>query len=207
MPLQTQAVFIEAGHGKKQLIIPVKDPGAVNGQYTERNFTKEIARRVLIKMNEKKTAGDLQGLVQGVGIETDATIQKKMAFVNTVVHENHLNPQRCLGIAIHMNSATAKSARGFETWYQKNVKNSEKLADYLSRSWSDYKITPMRPRPVNNSKDGRYGRFYPDDTAVPYVIVETSFISNSEDITALQKNWDRVAEAIAHGLMEYIRNS
>lgn len=209
MPLQSQTIFVEAGHGKKQLakFFTVNDPGACNGNWRERDFAKEIAGRVLQKLQAKKESGELSGAVQGVGIVTDATIQKKMQFVNTVVNENKLNPQRCLGIAVHMNSSTSSQPSGFEVWHQKNVKNSEKLATYIAAAWDKYEITPLRPKPVNDSKNGRYGRFYIDDTSVPYVIIETSFISNLKDVQAIQANFDRVAECIAHGIMEYLRNS
>lgn len=201
-----KAIFIEVGHGLNGMFAR-KDVGAVGkfgGKvYQERDLAKEIGRRVLVILKSKK---ELNGtLIQGVGVETDATIQKKMHFVNSVIQENHYKPSECLGIAIHMNAATSPEARGFEVWHQKNGK-SKPLAEFLVRAWDKYKITPLRPRAVNDNKNGRYGRFYTDDAYCPYVIIETSFISNLNDVNAIINNYDRVAECIAHGLLEYIRS-
>ena len=162
----------------------------------------EIGRRVLALL---KTKPELKGvLLQGVGIETDASPQKKTHFVNSVITENHFKPSECVGIAIHMNAATSPMARGFEVWCQKDGK-SDGLGEYLIRSWKDYAITPLRPRAYNNNKNGRYGRFYTDDYYCPFVICETSFISNLMDLEAVMNNYDRVAECYAHATLEFLR--
>lgn len=199
-----QAIFCEGGHGKN--IFGFKDTGAIGkfGQvkYYERNIAVELARRVLSILKSK--AELKQTLVQGVGVETEADIRTKMKFVNKVIRENRFSANKCLGIAIHMNAASANTATGFEVWHQKNL-SSRALAESLVRSWSEYKITKLRPRAINNNKDGRYGRFYTDDALCPYLIVETSFISNLGDVKAITENYDRVAECLAHGIMEYVR--
>jgi len=204
-----KAIFIESGHGLKQLLFSkVTDPGACatySGKlYKERDVAKEIGRRVLAILKAKPELGGV--LIQGVGIETDATIQDKMKFVNNVVVENHFASADCLGIAIHMNSIGAGQATGFEVWHQINGA-SLPLAESMVKSWDEYKITPLRPKPINNNKDGRYGRFYTDDARCPYLIVETSFISNLNDLNAIVGNYDRVAECLAHGILESIRPS
>jgi N-acetylmuramoyl-L-alanine amidase len=201
-----QGVFVSAGHGKSWPL-NLKDVGAVgkfgDKKYYERDIAKELGRRVLDILKSKK---ELKGcLVQGVGIETDANIVRKMAFVNSVIRENRFAASNCLGIAIHMNASTSNKARGFEVWYQKNGK-SKPLAEYMVRSWKEYALTPLRPSPLNNSKNGRYGRFYTDDAVCPYLIVETSFISNYEDLRTIVDNLDRAAESLAHGVMEYVRS-
>lgn len=200
-----QAIFIEAGHGKS--LLGTKDVGAVgkfgSARYFERNIAVELARRILDILNSKK---ELKGaLIQGVGVETEANIVRKMAFVNSVIRENRFTANRCFGLAIHMNASSSGTPRGFEVWHQKNGA-SKALAEYMVRAWQKYGITPLRPRAINNNKNGRYGRFYTDDALCPYLIVETSFISNLADVVAVTKNLDRSAEAIAHGLMEYIRS-
>jgi len=201
-----QAIFVEAGHGKSNSIFGGVDMGAsgkVNvGTVYERNFAVNIAGKILKILQQKEELKSV--LVQGVGIVTAASISKKMAFVNTVMKENHLAPERCFGVAIHMNSSTDKKAKGFEVWYQKNG-ISIPLANAIAKSWEEYGITPLRPRAVNSSAVGRYGRFYIDDTMARYVIVETGFISNPSEASLINESADRVAEAIAHGILEFIR--
>ncbi len=200
-----QAIFIEAGHGKSLLGIK-KDVGAVgkfgSNVYTERSIVLELARRIITILKAKPELKHC--LIQGNGVETDATIRAKMKYVNTVIQENRFLPSKCLGVAIHMNASGSNQPGGFETWYQVNGK-SKPLAEYMVRAWQEYKITPLRPRPLNNNKNGRYGRFYTDDALCPYVIIETSFISNLEDVKSIISNYDRAAECLAHGIMEFIR--
>lgn len=200
-----QAIFLEAGHGKNAL--GMRDVGAVgkfgSAKYQERDIAKELALRVLAILKSKPEL--VHSLVQGVGIETDASIIRKMAFVNSVIRENRLTANKCLGIAIHMNASGSNKPRGFEVWHQKN-NASRPLAEYMVRAWQKYGITPLRPSAINNNKNGRYGRFYTDDALCPYLIVETSFISNLADVTAIANNLDRTAECLAHGIMEYVRS-
>jgi len=201
-----QALFLEAGHGRS--IFSTKDSGAVGryGEkvYLERDFAKDLAGRVLQILNGKE---ELKGvLIQGVGIETEASIVRKMAYVNTVIRENRFSPHKCLGVAIHMNAAMSPKARGFEAWHQKNNSKSVVLGREIVAAWEKYNLLPLRPKALVSSKFSRYGRFYIDDALCPYVIVEAGFISNFEDFYAIQKNAARAAEAIAHGVLNYVRN-
>lgn len=204
--MKPQAIFIEAGHGKG--LLGMVDLGASGnlgaGRVYERDFAVRIATVVLSILQKKEELNGI--LLQGVGIQTSANIRKKMLYVNTVMKENHLQPLKCLGVAIHMNSSTDKKAHGFEVWYQKSGK-SLMFANYVADSWAQYKITSLRPKPVNNSAVGRYGRFYIDDTQAQYIIVETGFISNEEEAGIINNCIDKVAECIAHGILEYVRKS
>lgn len=200
--MKAQAIFIEAGHGAGLI---GRDSGAVGtmggSKITEREFTVKIARAVLALL---KTKEELNGiLVQGVGVENETSIQKKMKFVNYVMKENQLNPGLCFGVAIHMNAG--KGGTGFEVWYQRSGASLE-YGKSIVASWGQYGILPLRPTSLNSSKNGRFGRFYIDDTAAKYVIVETGFVTNDSDTTTLWNNIDRAAEAIAHGILTYIRN-
>lgn len=205
--MKAQAIFIEAGHGKSNGLLGGKDTGAVGvmdgKRITEREFTVMIADAIFKIMKSKDELKNI--IVQDVGIHTEASISKKMQYVNSVIAKNGLNPLLCFGVAIHMNSSTDHSANGFEVWYQKNGRSMH-YADYIARSWKEYGLTQLRPRPINNSKDGRYGKFYIDDTRANYVIVETAFVSNSIEAKKISQNIPRVAEAIAHGILEYIRS-
>lgn len=200
-----QAIFIEAGHGRSLMGIK-KDVGAVgrfgSNVYYERSICQELARRVINILNAKSELKSC--LVQGVGVETDAHIRAKMKFVNQVIRENKFSREKCLGVAIHLNASVSNKPRGFEVWYQKNEK-SKPLAESLARSWQAYQITPLRFNTIKNNKTSRYGRFYTDDALCEYVIIETSFISNLEDVKAITSNFDRTAECIAHGILEHIR--
>lgn len=208
--MSIQAIFIEAGHGKG--LTGLTDPGACKWHgaqlYKERDYAVRLANRV-ISILQSKALDELKGVtIQGVGVETEANIRKKMQFVNTVIRENKLSPNKCLGIAIHMNSSISSQPSGHEVWHQKNgfMKGTINLAESLIRSWQSYNIIPLRPRAINDSKNSRFGRLYIDDALCPYNVVETGFISNFGDASTIQANIDRAAEAIAHGIMEYVRS-
>ena len=203
--MNIQAIFVEGGHGKSPF--GLTDCGAVgtlNGQkVTERQFTKAIASRVLNLLSSKE---ELKGvLVQGVGIETETNIRRKMAFVNTVMTENKFAPNNCIGVAIHMNSSTDKDANGFEVWYQKSGRSAN-FALAVAKSLDQYQLVSSRGKTTLPSSVGRYGRFYIDDTLAKYIIVEAGFISNPSDAKTIWENLDREAESIAHGILEYARN-
>lgn len=197
-------IFVEAGHGKSPL--GFTDNGAV-GKYrgskiTERDYSKAIARKVLDILHDKTELSNY--IVQGVGVETDASIQKKMKYVNTIMTENRAVPSQCFGVAIHMNSQVPE-ARGWEIWYQKNGK-SLAFANSVAKSLDEYKVIPPRQIPILPSSKGRFRRFYIDDTLANYLIIECGFITNIDDATIIWDNLDRVAESIAHGILEHIRN-
>lgn len=200
-----QAIFCEAGHGKS--LIGTKDVGAVRNYggsvYRERDMAKELARRVLAILKAKKELGE--AIIQGVGVETDANIRAKMKYVNTVMAENKLTPSKCLGVAIHMNASISNQPRGFEVWHQRSGK-AKAIGEYLIRAWQKYAICPLRPNTLISTDKHRYGKLYIDDTICPYVLVETGFISNYADVMAISGDYDRAAEAIAHGIMEYVRS-
>jgi N-acetylmuramoyl-L-alanine amidase len=199
-----KAIFIESGHGKGLIF---RDVGAVGRHfgkvYHERDLVVTIGRKVIEILKSKTELKKV--LIQGVGVETEANTSAKMKFVNSVMSENKFNPSECIGVSIHMNSYSSIVPTGFEVWAQRNGK-SKPLAEKLALAWDKYKITPMRRPAVKNSKDSRFGKFYIDDTLCPFVIIETSFISNPSDVKAITGNYDRVAEAIAHGILNHIRS-
>ncbi len=200
--MKAQAIFVEAGHGKGTILPDLGASGRIGeGKVYERDFAVLIATEILRILKTKEEIKSL--IIQGVGIETSANVRKKMQYVNTVMTENHLDPTNCFGVAIHMNSG-APTACGFETWYQKSSK-SFAFANDIVQAWHEYALTPLRQKPLNNSANGRFGRFYIDDTQARYVIIETGFITNEAEAKTIKENIPRVAEAIAHGILQYIR--
>lgn len=198
-----KAILIEAGHGKS--LLGRLDVGAVGNDRTERALVVQIGRLVLDILKNKP---ELSGvLVQGIGIETEANLGKKIQFVNHVILENKLTSDEVVSLSIHMNSAGDSKANGFEVWYQKKPKkNTALLCESMVRSWQEYAITALRNSAINPSSWDRWGRLYIDDYLSTAVLVECGFISNKQDVDNVVGNLPRVAECLAHGLMEYIRS-
>lgn len=198
-----KTIFIEAGHGKSA--IGTKDPGAVGNGQTERQMVVTIARKVIDILCTKEELKNV--LIQGVGVETEANLRGKINFVNKVISENKFFPSDCISLSIHMNSSYSSKPAGFEVWYQK-VPRPKKIeyAESMVRAWEKYKITPIRPKAAQPTSLNHWKRLYIDDFLCPAVLVETSFISNPADVAAITNNYDRVAECLAHGLLEHIRS-
>lgn len=203
-----KVLFVECGHGKS--VLGLLDPGAckVYGDqlFKERDFAKEIVKRMKALLDTKE---ELKGcLIQTVGLETDTTPARKMSFVNQVIRENRFTPKDCLSVSIHMNSSVSSTPSGFEVWYQKRAGEAHVLALAVADSWNEYKILPLRPRPVmSTSLNSKWHRLYIDDALCPAILIETGFISNYSDAHTIQANYDRVAEAICHGLLTFIRTN
>ncbi len=200
-------IAIDCGHGRS--IIGTADNGACRTfgghLYRERDFAKEIVKRMEILLKSKPELKDC--LIQTVGLQSDTTPAKKMSFINTVIRENKLKPSECLSISIHMNASVFSNASGFEVWYQKKAGKALTLAQDVVESWKEYDIVQLRPRPImSTGLNSKWHRLYIDDAICPAVLVETAFISNYKDMKAILDQFDRVAEAICHGVLTYIRN-
>lgn len=202
-----KAIFLDVGHGKNAF--GFLDQGACrvynDHLFRERDFAKEIVRRMKALLDTKE---ELKGcLIQTVGLETDATPGAKMGFVNHTIRENRFTPSDCLSVSIHMNSSISMTPNGHEVWYQKAGGAALALANSMVAAWKEYNILPLRPTPVNSTaSNSKWHRLYIDDAICPAVLVETGFISHYDDAITVQNNFDRVAEALCHGILEYIRN-
>jgi N-acetylmuramoyl-L-alanine amidase len=196
--------MIEGGHGRS--IIGTKDPGAVGNGQTERNMVVIIARKVLEILNSKKELKNV--LVQGVGVETEANLNAKVKYVNSVIAENRFTPSEVFSVSLHMNSVFSKKPRGFEIWYCKGAKpNRITISEYLVRAWQKYAILPLRPKTMQPTSLHHRKALYIDNYRCPAVLVEIGFISNTEDVKAITQDYNRAAEAIAHGILEFVRST
>jgi N-acetylmuramoyl-L-alanine amidase len=188
-------------------MLGLRDVGAVGSmggkKYYERTVAVELARRIINILETKKELKKC--LIQGVGVETEANISRKMKYVNMVMSENRFTPSRCLGVSIHLNAVSSSAPRGFEVWYQKNNR-PRAFAEFIVRAWKKYDVIPLRPTALLPTSRHRFGKLYIDDTLCPFVLLEVGFISSVMDLKAVLENLDRSAEAIAHGIMEYIRS-
>jgi N-acetylmuramoyl-L-alanine amidase len=190
-----KCILIEAGHGKRGLL---KDPGACSAGYTERQFTVDLARKIIDILKSKE---ELKGvLIQGVGVETEATINKKIFYANKVIKENRFSPNEVMYIALHINSAS-KVAEGYEVYYKSDLRSLE-LAHQLIKSNDAYDLFPNRG--VKSSKGQRAG--YIDYVYSSAVLIENGFINNPREREILIEEMPRVAEMNAHGILTWIRN-
>jgi len=186
-----QTIFIEAGHGKSWW--GGNDVGAVRGKVQERTINKLVCQELMNILNNKSELLDTD--IQGVGVQTDAKINDKTKYVNSVIKENNLNKNECLVVSIHCNAERGTKAQGTETWSKYDAL-SVGIGTSICKSIVKYFKIPNR----GNKKT----RFYNYNYDCSASLVEMAFISNSFDRANLLHT-NRMAEAIANGILEYLR--
>jgi N-acetylmuramoyl-L-alanine amidase len=204
--MNIKAICLEAGHGKPIYNFLGKvigfDTGATticNGvKYTERDLVVDLAKKVIAKLQGK--AG-LQ--IFPVGVDTNADLTKKTNYINSICQQ--FGADGVLSVSLHYNAASIPSARGSEIYFQSNGK-SLTLANAFLKTFQDYAVFPLRPNPVKSSATDRFGRLYIDDLACRAVLLEPAFISNSDDMSAILGQSDRIAESIAHCILNLPEN-
>jgi len=104
-----------------------------------------------------------------------------------------------LFVSIHCNAADNRDAKGTETFCYQLGGEGEKLAKCIQNQIVDSLGTVDRGIKTANFAVLR-------DTNCPAVLVETAFISNSDDETLLASEFgrDNFAKAIARGITDYI---
>ena len=169
---------ITAGHDS------VKDPGAVstlNGvQYTEAKLMTEL--RNIVRFYLEKVGHEV--VTDGTG-DTNKVLREAIALI----------PQGEVAIELHLNAATAKTAKGVETIG--NPKHKE-ISKKLSKAIANVLETQLR-------RDEGFFEYSKVGRTLGYVkaggiIVECFFITNDNELqTYFNKKW-LVARAIARTL-------
>jgi len=182
--MKLQAIFICGGHGKSWY--GTNDCGAVNGNLTEREINVAVGRSLLNKL--KKNFPNI--LIQGVGVETDASNGTKQKFLNNCIKQNGFNSKNCLSLHLHCNSATNKTAKGVEAYsdYAEMADFGSTLTNHIA-NWFGTK-----DRGLKVAKNTRAGFITSD--ACPSILLEMGFLSNDYDKVYLQ-NTKKLAETIS----------
>lgn len=199
-------VAISAGHGKT--VYGKYDPGTT-GVYagekvTERQFTVDIASRVLRILKDKLSSYDV--LVQGVGIETEASVVKKYRFINSMIDINGFNPADCYAVSIHVDSNVdvAGICGYYQTWrYNRGL---ELLNSILAGMCKYFQNTFVKKGWPRKSITSRFKGLYIDGSRCAHVLVEMGHIGNRNSVFNMIHDPDRMAESIAHGIMEFLRS-
>lgn len=188
-----KTIFVESGHGKNGKTF---DPGSMFKSVSERQINVALGKKVMELLKNKLPGCD----IKGVGVETDATVSDKTKYTNLVINHNGLRKDECLYVAIHCNGNIFK-ASGVETFYQKNDLTLIPLCDAINNSIHEYFDIPNRKAKSTATK-WPWRRLYIDDNICKSVLVECGFMST--DIGKLLQ-YDRMAEAIVHGILSYFR--
>jgi len=178
-------VAIDAGHGKD-------NNGAIGATgVLEKDVTISIARH-------------LEDVLQSKGVKTVMTRTESTGPSNSERIEKIINSRANLLISIHCNSAGDASdpimIRGVSTYYRPI--GYKQLADVMYDKLFNIGLKQFGVIGSFNSSLNYL-------TQLPNVLIETAFISNPEDeILLLDEGFrKKIAEQIANGLEEYIKNN
>ena len=171
-------VYLDPGHGGS-------DPGAIGNGIIEKDIVLNIAL-------------DVKRQLENVGVKV---VMSRESDVYVALKERSSGANAVsadIFVSIHMNSATATSAYGIETYYMKS--QDYKLAENMQRRLMQYISTIDR--------GVKYADFHVlRETAMASALIECGFISNPGEANKLkqpstQKN---LAEAITNGAFDYLK--
>lgn len=217
--LKIRTIVIDPGHGGK-------DPGAVYNGMREKDIVLEISkylyeylksdpdlnihltrdRDIFIPLEERTAIANKLKADIFVSIHANAAKNKAASGLETFVF-NITNDRAALEVAALENQATTKSISDLQG-ILKDILKYSKLEESVSLAGS---VQSNLVKNVNASKKQNLGvkqaPFYVlVGATMPAILVETGFISNSEDAAKLKSSNYRkkVAKGIYEGLKEYI---
>lgn len=177
-------VVIDAGHGGK-------DPGAVGDYSAESEIVLKVAKKV------------------------EAIIDSVLAVKLTRVDDTYLslserpNLSNEWGadafVSIHCNSASNRTATGWEIFTTRGQNNSDKLASCIAESAKRLPIV-ARTDYGDGDPDKEADFTVIEGTYCPSALFEMGFISNPEEENLLNEDGyqNLVAEVIADGVLKYL---
>lgn len=172
-------IVVTAGHNNK-------DPGAVNGSYTEAKLMTELRNIVKNKLNNL-----------GYNVLTDGTESDNKTLSEAV----KLIPFSSLAVELHLNAAVNKTAGGVEALSQNKDKS---FCRTLCKNISE--VLSIKTR-------GNEGGWKAEDSGQHHrlafvsgggIILETFFLSNEEELLKYLANKELVAEAITKAIVEHV---
>lgn len=181
-PLQNRIIVLDAGHG-------AHDPGAASNKVTEKSITLKVAKLVEAKL---KNAG--ANVLMTRSNDTYLTLEQRTEFAKKNYAETF--------VSIHVNSATSKSAKGTETYFDSSMNANSAESKALA--------TLIQKNLVNDANMTNRGvkdeRFYViRNNNIASVLIELAFISNADDFKKLTSDsfLEIYAESIYQGLVQY----
>lgn len=174
--LQKYKICIDAGHGGK-------DPGAVNKNLKEKDFTLQIALEVINKLNNDEFFRPIPTRIE----DESLSLGNRCKIANT---------QNCdLFVSIHLNAADNKAAKGIETLVYNGALN--RITGLIFQN-ELIRATDALDRGVKSSPN----IYVLKNTEMKAVLLELGFISNDEEskkfLAASYRS--KIADAIISGI-------
>ena len=228
-PYKIRTIVIDPGHGGK-------DPGAIGKRgLREKDITLYVGKRlgkilkakhgvkvvytrtrdVFVPLNERTEIANSRKADLFISVHTNASKKRKVRGIETYFL-NWTNNREALKVAARENRISVRKMQKIQNGLQmilqdlaRNSKREESLR--LAHSVQNAMVNSLKKDYSKIENLGvKYALFYVLVGAeMPSVLVEISFISNREEEKRLSRNSykNRIAEAIAMGVNDYIKQS
>lgn len=172
-------ITVTAGHNDK-------DPGAVNGNYTEAFIAVEFRNEVAKRLREA-----------GFSVLTDGEGTKNETLSNAV----KLAKQADLAIEFHLNASANKTARGVEAL---SLNKDKVLCQKLCKGVSEILDTPIRgaDKGWKSQSSGQHSRLAFCEAGG--IIMESFFISNDTELQKYFAKREALFDRIAKDIIEFL---
>ena len=190
-------VVLDAGHGGE-------DGGAVgvNG-VLEKDINLSIVLKIAeILSDDGFSVKLIRSTDTSVGDFSLSTVsERKRSDIKSRVQTVNAT-ENCILVSIHQNIFEQPQYSGAQMFYSPNNPGSALLAECIRNEV----VSRIQPENHRENKSAENGIFLLKNVAVPAVIVECGFISNSEEAALLAEPsyQEKMAEAIAAGIVRYL---
>ncbi len=172
-------IVIDPGHGGN-------DDGCSREDVLEKTVNLEIASRLADKLRDM----GYEAVLTREDDETWLSLEERVGIAE--------DSRADIFVSIHQNACEEReaSARGIETWYSGDREDARRLAQLVHRGALEE--TQARDRELCESED----LFVIRETSMPACLIETSFLSNSEERKLIcdPEYQDKLAAGMAEGI-------
>lgn len=177
-----KCIVIDAGHGGKE------EPGCIFDNIYEKDICLEISKKLQLKLKK-----EYKKVIMTRSIDKNVNLKERPIIAN--------NENADIFISIHQNALENDNiTSGIETWYNpKNIAKSKTLAQTIQTNI--VKATQAKNLGIKEST----GLIVIKDTKMPSCLVETGFLSSSEERKKLKtpSYQDKIVEGIYNGIKAY----
>lgn len=184
MALNGYKIYVDAGHGGS-------DPGATNGNYTEKEFALQIA--TFLKQDLEAYGATVKMSRTG---DTYPSLQTRAAEAKSWGAHIYCS--------VHINSG---GGTGVETWVHDNANaNTNSLASYVNNAMaSDLGVANRGVKKAPSQRPNRDNIYVidPKNTSAWAILPEVLFIDTQSDLNKLLSSKQIAAGAIARGINSF----
>jgi N-acetylmuramoyl-L-alanine amidase len=178
-------VILNIGHGGVR-----KDPGACANGFEEHAWNKDFVENYIVSECKE------QGL--------DYSIVNQDYYSTLPGKINNIANKGDITLSFHLNAA-GETATGAEMLYWHNSKKSKELAEFMQEA--NVEATHLKDRKILPRDYADRGATLLRKTVTPCVIVESGFITNSEDMKTLEETKKLLAKYYVAAVKNYFETS